>query len=90
MSEGILGTVTGIFTAMEMGNEAVTGQRGMTGMVVEGGDMGARNGAEAHLQEKEARKGGQELSNGTANGMREFKVFLFKMGMAWADCFRNR
>ena len=67
---------------MEMGKGAVIDQRGMIGMVVEGGDMEARNGAEAHeMWEKEARKGGRELSNGTENVMREFK------GIVWADYF---
>lgn len=67
----MLGTMT------VMGNEAVTGQRGMIGMVMEGGDMEARNRAEAQLLEKAVRKGGQGLSNETENEMREFKDFLF-------------
>ena len=60
------------FTGMEVGKGAVRGRRRETG-TVQGGDMEAllldEEGALV-VGEKEARRGGQGLSNGTENGRR--------------------
>lgn len=67
----VTGTEIASFTVMEVGKGAVRGRRGKKGTVQGVGDKQALNeeGARA-VGEKEVRRGGQGLSNGTENGRR--------------------
>ncbi|KAJ4894719.1 hypothetical protein Rs2_21513 [Raphanus sativus] len=80
----VTGTEMASFTGMEVGKGAVRGRRG----TVQGGDMEALLDEEGALVvgEKEARRGGQGLSNGTENGRRRKREELKKKNINAMQC----
>lgn len=67
----VIGTEIASFTVMEVEKGAVRGRRGKRGTVQGVGDKQALNEEGARVAGgKEVRRGGQGLSNGTENGLR--------------------